>query len=122
MGTDARPSARVVVERSGALLAVAGVADTPWTRMVGLLAHRELRPGDGLVLRPAGMVHTCLMRFAIDVVFADRDGVIVRLVNALRPFGLAWGGWRAVLTVELPAGTLAAADVVPGDRLRMERV
>lgn len=91
MGTDARRAARVVVERSGQVLAVAGVADTPWTRMVGLLAHRELGAGDGLVLRPCGMVHTCFMRFAIDVVFADREGLVLRLVDTLRPFGLAWG-------------------------------
>ena len=89
--------------------------------MVGLLRHASLPPGDGVVLVPCGMVHTCFMRFSIDLLFVDRDGTVVKSVDALPPFRLAWGGWRAKTTVELPAGTLRHAGVGRGDMIRLER-
>jgi uncharacterized membrane protein (UPF0127 family) len=112
---------RVVHARTGAPLALAALADTPWTRMVGLLRHASLAPGDGIVLVPCGLVHTCFMRFAIDLLFVDRKGAVLRAVEAVPPFRLVWGGWRARTTVELPAGTLRRAGIGAGDAIRLER-
>jgi hypothetical protein len=111
---------RVIAERAAATLATAGVADDPVSRMVGLLRHRSLARGDGLVIEPCSMVHTWFMRFAIDVLFLDRAGTVVASVDTLRPFRMAWGGWRARITIELPAGTLRGAGVGAGERIRME--
>lgn len=104
---------------SGSPLATALVADTPQTRMVGLLGRASLAPGDGLVLEPCAMIHTCFMRFPIDVLFLDRGGKVVRAVDTLKPFRLAWG-WGARTTVELPAGTLKAAGIRAGEEVRIE--
>ena len=48
------------------------VAERPWGRMRGLLG-RQLPRGEGILLRPAGSIHTFFMRFAIDAVFLDRS-------------------------------------------------
>ncbi|MBI2835038.1 MAG: DUF192 domain-containing protein [Acidobacteria bacterium] len=88
--------------------------------MIGLLARRSLDEGDGLVLRPCSMVHTWFMRFAIDVIFLDRHGTVLRVVDTLRPFGVAWGGWRARTTIELPAGAATRAGVRAGQRIRID--
>src|SRR5215207_4523882 len=69
-------------------LAGIAVADTRRTRMKGLLGRRSLEPGEGLLLQPAGSVHTAFMRFAIDVVFLDRDLRVLRVAASVRP-------WRA---------------------------
>ena len=45
------------------------VADSPWTRLRGLIGRARLQPGDGLMLRPASSIHTSFMRFPIDAVF-----------------------------------------------------
>ena len=111
---------RVLAGERRAVLAVADLADTARTRMVGLLGRPSLAAGDGLVIRPCGMIHTWFMRFPIDVVFADRAGTVVAAVEALRPFRFAWGGWRATQAVELPAGAARRAGVVPGARLVFE--
>ena len=69
----------------------------------GLLGRSGLSSGEGLLLRPAGSVHTAFMRFAIDVVFLDRDLRVVKVVPELVPWRTAaCRGSRAVL--ELPAG------------------
>jgi hypothetical protein len=60
------------------------------------------------------------MRFPIDVIFTDREGVVVGMREAMpphRPFAGARGAYR---TVELPAGTIAQTQTARGDRLRFE--
>lgn len=91
------------------------LAAAPLARLRGLLGRREPRP---LLLVPAAAVHTCGMRFAIDVVFLDARLVVVKVVPALPPWRFAAArGARAVL--ELPAGE--ADGLEPGDRLALRR-
>jgi uncharacterized membrane protein (UPF0127 family) len=90
------------------------VADKPWARMRGLLGRSELAQGEGILLRPAGSIHTFFMRFAIDAVFLDRDGVVLGVERRLGPWRMARRkGAKAVL--ELDEG--AAESVEPGQRL-----
>ena len=92
------------------------LADTPWTRLRGLLGRRGLGADEGLLLRPAGSVHMLFMRFALDVVFLDRDDTVVKIVPGLRPwrFAAARGARR---TLELASGAASRAGLKPGDRL-----
>ncbi len=92
------------------------LADTPWTRLRGLLGRRRLEADEGLLLRPAGSVHMLFMRFPIDVVFLDREDTIVKVVPGLRPWRFA-AARRAKRTLELAAGAASRARLAPGDRL-----
>jgi hypothetical protein len=94
------------------------VADRPLTRLRGLLGRRELPAGEGLLLRPAGAVHTSFMRFAIDVVFLDRDLIVVDVVDGLAPWRAA-GRRGAHAVLELAAGERARRAIVPRDRLEL---
>jgi uncharacterized membrane protein (UPF0127 family) len=92
------------------------VADSPWRRMRGLLGRDDLSPGEGLLLRPAGSVHTAFMRFAIDVVFLDKSLRVLKVDPEVQP-------WRAVScrgaksVVELPSGECLRRNVAVGDEL-----
>src|ERR671937_873325 len=55
------------------------LADTSWTRLRGLLGRRGLGADEGLLLRPVGAIHTLFMLVPIDLVFLDRDYVIVKV-------------------------------------------
>jgi uncharacterized protein len=92
------------------------VAETPLTRMRGLLGRSGLESGEGLLLRPASSVHTFFMRFAIDVVFLSRDGEVVKVAEGVRPWRTsAARGAKAV--VELAAGEAARRRIRVGDQL-----
>jgi uncharacterized membrane protein (UPF0127 family) len=109
---------RLIVERSGAVVAARiEVAETFWTRLVGLLGRAWLDPDAGLLIEPCNSVHTFFMRFPIDVAFLDRDGVVVRAIANLKPWRATKLYTRAHSTLELAAGTLERAGVVDGDRL-----
>ena len=92
------------------------VADTMLGRMRGLLGRKELPPGEGLLLQPCPSVQTFFMRFPIDVVFLDRNGTVLKIVERLRPWRSA-GRRSAYATLELAAGEAAALRIAVGDRL-----
>lgn len=91
------------------------VAGTLWTRLVGLLDRRQLNEGEGLLLLPCRAVHTCFMRFEIDVAFLDQHGRVVHAVPRLRPFRFAVAGVEAYAALELPAGVLERSQTAVGD-------
>lgn len=94
------------------------VADTALRRMKGLLGRRTLDPGEALLLRPAGSVHTAFMHFPIDVVFVDADLRVLRVVANLRPWRIAaHRGAKAV--VELPAGKAEDVGLAVGMTLEL---
>jgi uncharacterized membrane protein (UPF0127 family) len=90
-------------------------ADTFRLRLLGLMFRPALAPGEGLWLEPCRQVHTHFMRFPIDLLFLDREGRVLRVLESFPPWRIspAVAGARAVL--ELPAG--ASGETRPGDRL-----
>ena len=109
-----RAGDRVVVERCV-------VADRPLARMRGLLGRSDLPRGEGILLRPAASIHTALMKFTIDVVFVDKDNVVLAIEPGVRPWQIAkCKGAHAVF--ELRAGDVDRARLEVGDRLELEPV
>ena len=83
------------------------IARTSWARFVGLMGRASLAPGRGLWIEPCNSIHMFFMRFAIDVLFLDREGKVKRVLLRLRPWRVSPIVFGARTTVELPAGTLA---------------
>ena len=77
-------------------------ARDPLARLLGLAGLRTLPPAVGLLLPDTRSIHTCAMRFALDLVWLDRDGQVVRVDRNVRPWRVrSCRGARAV--VELPS-------------------
>jgi uncharacterized membrane protein (UPF0127 family) len=94
------------------------VADGAVARARGLLGRSGLQPGEGLLLTGAGSIHTHFMRFAIDVVFLDRDHRVLELHGAVAPWRIVRSrGASAVL--ELRAGEARRRGMQIGDVLRL---
>lgn len=107
--------------RNTVLATAAEVADTSAKRRTGLLKHKQLDPGDGLWITPCESVHTFFMKFAIDLVYLDRNKKVRKVRHAVPPWRLS-----ACLTahsiLELPAGTAKEAGTQRGDELVIEPV
>jgi uncharacterized membrane protein (UPF0127 family) len=89
------------------------------SRREGLLKQSAWPAGAALIIAPCQAVHTVGMRFAIDVVFVDRGGRVLKVRERMTAWRMA-GSLRAFATIELPAGTLAGA-VRAGDVLTVSR-
>ena len=92
------------------------LARTFWARLKGLLGRAELPNGAGLLLEPCLQVHTCFMRFSIDVVFLSKDNRVVAVVENMGPWRISRLYPASRRTLELPSGTLKG-QVDPGDEL-----
>jgi uncharacterized membrane protein (UPF0127 family) len=93
------------------------IADGFWSRFAGLQFRRPLASDAGLLLVPCNSVHTCFLRFPLDVVFLDRAGSILTVRRKLRPWRLALGPRGSHAALEVTAGSV---DFRGGDRLRLE--
>lgn len=100
------------------------VADRFFARFRGLMLAPPLPAGKGLLLMRCASVHTAFMRCAIDVVYLEASGVVVRCVPRLKPWrasaGGAAAGMRSRHALELAAGSIDRLGVRPGDRLEHE--
>jgi uncharacterized membrane protein (UPF0127 family) len=86
------------------------VAQSRWRRLVGLALRRRPAPDQVLLLPRCRSVHTFGMRFAIDVVFLDSEGRVVRLVAGVGPGRVvSCRDAAAVVEVEAGRGTMIAA-------------
>jgi uncharacterized membrane protein (UPF0127 family) len=109
-------------ETKGEVLAThAAVADTSETRRTGLLKHSSLEPGDGLWITPCEGVHCFFMKFAIDVLFLNRDKTVRKIKHSMKPWRISFC-LPAHSALELPAGTAARTNTQPGDRLAFEKI
>jgi uncharacterized membrane protein (UPF0127 family) len=105
---------------TGAVVAThVAVADTRATRAVGLLTRSGLNPGEGLWIVPSRGVHTWGMRFAIDVVALDQEGVVVDRVAVLKPWRIRLPRRGTAGVLELPAGALDATGTQIGHRIEL---
>ena len=80
------------------------LADNFLKRLRGLMFRRRLNEGNGLLLAPCNSVHMLFMRFAIDVIYLDKDFCIKKIVRDLTPWlgmSICLGAWGAL---ELPSG------------------
>ena len=86
------------------------------SRRTGLLKHECLPEGSALIIAPSNAIHTFFMRFAIDVAFVAKDGRVLKVCHAMRPWRMA-AALRGFAVVELPDGVLARTQTRAGDRL-----
>lgn len=88
------------------------------TRRRGLMGRHGLAPGSALVIAPSNSVHTFFMKFPIDIVFAGRDGRVLKVRPGVGPWRMT-GALRGFAVIELPSGSAQLADVRVGDVLEV---
>ncbi|HZC44620.1 MAG TPA: DUF192 domain-containing protein [Acidobacteriaceae bacterium] len=95
------------------------VADTAFTRLIGLLGQRGLEQDAGLWIRPSSGVHTFGMLFPIDVIGLDRALRVCAVWPNLRPWRISGVSWRIASVIELPSGSIERANIQRGDQLEV---
>jgi uncharacterized protein len=110
----------LVNERTGLILAhTVELAVDSKSRRRGLLGRDGLTDQHALVLAPCNAVHTCFMRFVIDVLFVARDGRVVKIVDRMGAWRVT-ASLRAFAAIEFPAGTLRRGGLACGDRILVQ--
>jgi uncharacterized protein len=106
-----------ISKKDGALVSSeAQVAGSFLLRLMGLMGKKSMPAKGALIFYKAPSIHTFFMRFAFDLVFLDKNGKIMRLCPAIKP-------WRLVFcpsshtTIEFSPGTIGRSSLKIGDLL-----
>jgi len=59
------------------------IADTFLRRLRGYMFYKQ-PPVSGLVIKPCNSIHTYFMKFPIDVLFIDKDGLVLSKCSYLK--------------------------------------
>lgn len=91
----------------------------------GLLGRDRLDPGHGMLFvrgrfEPFMWMHMFFMRFAIDIVFLDRNDTVIRISHALQPWRVSAVVFGASRALELEAGAAVRSDTRVGDSIAFE--
>ena len=92
------------------------VADHGAKRRKGLLGRDQLPTGGGLWIVPCEAVHTFGMRFAIDLVYVDRNMRVKKVKSSVPPWRLS-ACLSAHSVLELASGAIRASHTETGDKL-----
>jgi uncharacterized membrane protein (UPF0127 family) len=79
----------------------------------------EFGAGRGLWISPSHGIHTFGMRFPIDVLYLDKDCLVIYVRSRLRPWRVAPVHLRAASVIELPENTLQPSGTAVGDQIEI---
>lgn len=86
-------------------------------RLCGLLFSPRLKDNEALLIEPCSSVHTVGMRYAIDVVFIDKDWHVVKTTRSLKPWRMAAAS-KAYRVLELNSNSLEQIELPMGQQLK----
>lgn len=95
------------------------VADSFGKRLRGLMFRRKPLVEEGLWITPCNSIHMCFMNFAIDAVFIDNEGRVVKIVEELKPWRFVKPVQNAHSVVELPAGAVKRLCLKQGELINL---
>ncbi len=97
------------------------VANSFFSRGIGLLLHKHLRIGEGLWITggwiPQNSIHTFFMKFPIDCVFLDKQMCVRSILTNIQPWRLIPPQSKSVSVIELPANFIKTTEIEVGDQL-----
>jgi len=94
------------------------IADTFFSRLLGLLPYARLDGEEGLFFPKTNSIHTCFMRFPIDVIYL-KEMRVLKINDSLPPFRFS-ACLKADAVLELKAGTSQKKALHPGDILTLK--
>lgn len=99
------------------------IADSFWTRFMGLMGKTEtqIRDMGGLLISPCSQIHTFFMKASIDVVYLDRNGNVVQIDEDVRPFKCCKRVKQAKYLIEFPKGEVQKLQIKDNNKLEAKK-
>ena len=87
--------------------------------MRGLLLRDSLKEDEALLITSCNSVHMFGMKYAIDLVYLDKNWKVLKLVQQLKPWRIS-ACKKANMVVELPANRLKILGITNGQKIEWE--
>lgn len=92
------------------------VANTFVQKLIGMLLYSSITEEKAILLLQCNSIHTYGMRFPIDVVFIDKDGIVVSKHENMKPCRYATNR-QAIHTLEIKSGLIRFHNIQIGNTL-----
>lgn len=100
-------------ETQSCLVSDVNKTNSAFERMRGLLFRKELELMQALWIEPCPSIHTIGMTYAIDVIFLDKNGLVLKVIENLAPLRMAMCK-GAIVSLEMRAGSARRANIQIG--------
>ncbi len=110
----------VQIQKNGETIATVWHATGYFARLRGLLG-RTLPAQGGMLLTPCSAIHTIGMGYAIDALYLDRQGRVLRIDESIAPGKIMPQQRGAKHVLELPDGSAKRRSLTAGDTLEVIR-
>ncbi len=118
LGAPAEQYELVNIARESVLASRIEPAFDSVARRRGLLGRHVVPDDYALIIAPCNAVHTIFMRCALDLLFVSRDGAVVKVRRAVRPWRVS-AAWRAFAVIEAAPGCIDRSLTKVGDVLAL---
>lgn len=94
-------------------------ADNFFTRFKGLMFVKEIEDNYALHITPCNQIHMLNMRFALDVIYLDQNGRVVKVDENVQPGKICKTVRNAKSVIEMKASAAAKLGINQGDVLEI---
>ncbi|PCJ58309.1 MAG: hypothetical protein COA79_13710 [Planctomycetota bacterium] len=94
------------------------IADNFFSKLFGLLFKPCPEESEGLVFYNCSSIHMFFMRYPIGLLFLDKNGTILKMVNIIKPWRLC-ACKDGYITIETAPGILDNKPISIGDELEV---
>ena len=98
------------------------IAKSFFSRLMGLMGKKGISENEALLFPQCNSIHTFFMRFPIDVIFVSADGVVVDIVERMRPWRMLMPRSGAKHTIEMRAQRSRELGIGVGAKLNCKGV
>ena len=110
----------IISKNKGTLISSkAIIASGFWLRLKGLMFDKAIDERAAVIFYHAPAIHTSFMRFAIDIVFLDKNNKIIKICEAVKPWKIVFCP-QSALVLELPAHRAKERSLQTGDILQIK--
>lgn len=95
------------------------MADTYFSRLIGLIGKKQMDKNEGLLLKKCKSIHTIGMRYNLDLVFMDKTGKVLKCVEGIKPFRAA-SAKGAYYALELNQGVIQIQGIKVNEQLKLQ--
>jgi len=85
-------------------------------RVIGLMFRPSLDCDSSMLINPCNSIHTCFMKFPIDVIFIDKKNEIIKIIRDMKPWRFSSINFNSKKVLELNAGAVGETVEI-GDKL-----
>lgn len=108
------------LETNTILLENLQIADNFIKRSVGFMGRKHPEVEEGIIITPCSWIHTCFMKFDIDVIFLDNSWRVIRIVKGLKPFKIDQRVRNSIYVIEIPTNFGVADKIRINDQLKIQ--